>query len=116
MSNRQDNRVCARRGVAFVITLIFLALFACLAVAIAATADANLTIAHNRIEGQQATAFAGTGIQMMQVSLGGMPASGAADATAMHSLLRTHLASDFAGSTMVNANGITSDASVVSLS
>jgi hypothetical protein len=115
MSNRQDNRVCARRGVAFVITLIFLALFACLAVAIAATADSNLTIAHNRIEGQQASAFAGTGIQMMQVSLGGMPVSGAADATAMHSLIRTHLASDFTGSTMVNANGISSNAGGVTM-
>ena len=115
MSNRQDNRVCARRGMAFVITLIFLALFACLAVAIAATADSNLTIARNRIEGQQASAFAGTGIQMMQVSLGGMPVSGAADATAMHSLIRTHLASDFAGSTMVNVNGISSNAGGVTM-
>jgi hypothetical protein len=101
--------------VAFVITLIFLALFACLAVAIAATAGSNLTVSHNRIQGQQASAFAGTGIQLMQASLGGMPASGAADATAMHSLIRSHLATDFAGSTMVNANGITSDASFVTV-
>jgi hypothetical protein len=115
MFNRQDNRVCARRGVAFVITLIFLALFACLAVAIAASADGNLTIAHNRIEGRQASAFAGTGIQVMQVGLGGMHASGAADATAMHSLIRDHLASDFAGSTMVSAGGITSDANFVTV-
>ncbi|MCX5683819.1 MAG: hypothetical protein NT049_09055, partial [Planctomycetota bacterium] len=115
MFSRQNNRVCARRGVAFVITLIFLAMFACLAVAIAATADSNLTVARNRIQGQQASAFAGTGIQIMQASLGGMPAGGAADATAMHSLIRTHMVTDFAGSAMVNANGITSDANFVTV-
>ena len=115
MSHRQENRRCARRGVAFVITLIFLALFACLAVAICTSSDANLTIAHNRVEGQQASAFAGTGVQMMQASLGGMPASGAADATAMHSLIRTHLVSDFAGSAMIDANSITSSAGGVTL-
>jgi hypothetical protein len=115
MCNRRNVRRYSCRGIAFVITLIFLALFACLAVAIAVCADANLTIAHNRTEGQQASAFAATGIQMMQVSLGGMPTSGAADATAMHALMRTHLMSDFAGSNMVNANGITSDANGVTV-
>ena len=91
MSNRQDNRVCARRGVAFVITLIFLSLFACLAVAIAATADSNLTIARNRIAGQQASAFAATGIQLMQFNLGGMPAGHAIDASHMNTLIYGHL-------------------------
>ena len=91
MSNRQDNRVCVRRGVAFVITLIFLSLFACLAVAIAATADSNLTIARNRIAGQQASAFAATGIQMMQFNLGGMPAGHAIDASHMNTLIYSHL-------------------------
>jgi hypothetical protein len=114
MFNRQKVRRCGR-GIAFLITLIFLALFASLAVAIAACADANLTIAHNRIEGQQAAAFAGTGIQMMQASLGGMPASGAADATAMHALIRSHLVSEFAGSAMLNTSAITSNSSSVTL-
>ncbi|MCX5655383.1 MAG: hypothetical protein NTY65_12110 [Planctomycetota bacterium] len=115
MCSRKNVRRYSCRGIAFAITLIFLALFACLAVAITVCTDANLTIAHNRIEGQQASAFAATGIQMMQVGLGGMPISGAADATAMHALMRTHLMSDFAGSGMVNANGITSDASGVTV-
>ena len=115
MFSRQEFRRHASRGVAFVITLIFLALFACLAVAIATSADANLTVSHNRIKGQQASAFAGTGIQMMQASLGGMTASGAADATAMHALMRNHLASDFAGSAMIDANSITSNAGGVTL-
>ena len=112
MSNRQDNRVCARRGVAFVITLIFLALFACLAVAIAATADSNLTIARNRIEGQQASAFAATGIQLIQVRLSGMPAAdginadGAIDPGAMHNLIDIHLAPYFTG-IISDANGVT---------
>ena len=114
MFSRHEVRRCGR-GIAFLITLIFLALFASLAVAIAACADANLTIAHNRIESQQASAFAGTGIQMLQCSLGGMPASGAADATAMHALIRSHLASDFAGSAMVNTGAITSNAGGVTL-
>jgi hypothetical protein len=107
MNARQKTCWTGRRGIALLVTLIFLTLFACLAVAIAASADANLTIAHNRIEGQQALALAGTGLQLMQKSIGGMSVSGVADAAGMHALIRDHLAADFATSTMLDTHFIT---------
>jgi hypothetical protein len=107
MNARQKTCRTGRRGIALLVTLIFLTLFACLAVAIAASADANLTVAHNRIEGQQALALAGTGLQLIQKSLGGMSVSAAADANGMHALIRDHLAADFAASTMLDPNLIT---------
>jgi hypothetical protein len=72
----------------------------------------NLTIAHNRIEGQQASAFAATGIQLIQVRLSGMPAAdginadGNIDPGAMHTLMHNYLASDFADITS-DVNGVT---------
>jgi hypothetical protein len=107
MNARQETCWTGRRGIALLVTLVFLTLFACLAVAIAASADANLTVAHNRIEGQQALALAGTGLQLIQKSIGGMSVSGAADAAAMHTLIRDHLAADFATSTMLDTRFIT---------
>ncbi|MCX5674440.1 MAG: hypothetical protein NTX87_05485 [Planctomycetota bacterium] len=107
MNARQKTCWTGRRGIALLVTLIFLTLFACLAVAIAASADANLTIAHNRIEGQQALALAGTGLQLIQKSIGGMSVSGVVDAAGMHTLIRDHLAADFAASTMLDTHFIT---------
>jgi hypothetical protein len=107
MNARQETCWTGHRGIALLVALIFLTLFACLAVAIAVVADANLTIAHNRIEGQQALALAGTGLQLIQKSIGGMSVSGVADAAGMHALVRDHLAADFATSTMVDAHLIT---------
>jgi len=107
MNARQKTCWTGRRGIALLVTLIFLTLFACLAVAIAASADANLTIAHNRIEGQQALALAGTGLQLIQKSIGGMSVSGVVDAAGMHTLIRDHLAADFATSTMLDTHFIT---------
>jgi hypothetical protein len=115
MNRRQRTHAAAHRGVALLVTMIFLVLFACLAVAIAASADVNLTIAHNRIEGQQALALAGTGLQLIQKSLGGMSCSAASDATTMHALIHNHLMMDFAGSAMVATNSIATTANGVTL-
>jgi Tfp pilus assembly protein PilX len=98
------------RGIALIVTLVFLALFACLAVAIVSSADANLTIAHNRIESQQASALADAGLLMTQKSLGGLNVSGVADATSMHALIANRLRTAFASSTMLDANYIASTA------
>ena len=115
MNARQKTCWTGHRGIALLVTLIFLTLFACLAVWIAASADANLTIAHNRIEGQQALAMAGTGLQLIQKSLSDMPVNGVTDAatmhTAIHDHLAAHLAADSATSPMLTelANLITVD-------
>ena len=115
MNARQKTCWTGHRGIALLVTLIFLTLFACLAVWIAASADANLTIAHNRIEGQQALAMAGTGLQLIQKSLSDMPVSGVTNAatmhTAIHDHLAAHLAADSATSPMLTelANLITVD-------
>ncbi|MBM4019428.1 MAG: hypothetical protein FJ288_14085 [Planctomycetes bacterium] len=102
-------------GMALIITLIFLVLFACLAVAITASADANLTVAHNRIEGQQALAIGATGLQLVQKSLGGMSVSGASDAASFHALIRAELMADFAASNMLDADAVTTGADGVTI-
>ena len=66
MWNRQASNRPAAKGIALLLTLIFLALFVAMAVAIAASADINLTIARNRIESRQAAALAETGLLLCQ--------------------------------------------------
>jgi len=107
MNARQKTCWTGRRGIALLVTLIFLTLFACLAVWIAASADANLTIAHNRIEGQQALAMAGTGLQLIKKSLSGMEVGDdVIDAAGMHAAIRDHLAAYFATPGMLDADDI----------
>jgi len=93
-----------RRGVALLVTMIFLALFACLAVAIATTSDTNLTVARNRIASQQAAALAETGIQLTQRNLGGVNLSGdTSSASALYEAIAEKLEDLWASSTMVDA-------------
>jgi len=86
--------------------MIFLALFACLAVAIVTAADSNLTIARNRIESNQAAAFAEAGVQMIRQGVGGVALPATHNAADVHNAIVTQLRSVFSGSHMVNSAGI----------
>jgi len=84
--------------------MIFLALFACLAVAIATTSDTNLAVARNRIASQQAAALAETGIQLIQRNLGGVNlSSDSSSASALYEAIAVKLEDLWASSTMVDA-------------
>jgi hypothetical protein len=110
MVTQVNRKQAASRGIALIVMLVFLALFACLAVAIVSLADGNLTIAHNRIESQQASALADSGLLMVQKSLGGLDVRTAADADGMHTLIAKRLRTAFASSTMLDAGAIASGA------
>jgi Tfp pilus assembly protein PilX len=102
------------RGVALMITLIFLAMFACLAVAIASSADMTYTVSRNRIQSQQAGAAAEVGLQLAQKHLGGLVVPGTS-AEALHQAIAEKLQTQFAGVTMVDAGSIAWDEDGVSV-
>ena len=108
-------RKTARRGVAMLMALIFLAVFACLAVAIAGSADSNITIARNRIESRQAASLAEAGLQIVQLNLGGITVPASHSAADVHWAIATHLRSGFASSAFLDASNITTDAGGVTL-
>ncbi len=110
MLSRHKSGVADSRGSALLIALLFLALFASLAVAIAAASDVNLTIARNRIESHQASALAETGILLLMQSLGGTTIPGTGATGDLHEAVASRLAADWANSTMIVATGITADA------
>jgi hypothetical protein len=104
----QRNRGIGRpRGVALLVTLIFLVLFACLAASITASSDGSLVAARNSAESRQASALALTGVQMIKLGLGGLPVPGTHYAGDMHQAIAGRLTTVFTGSGMVNPNGIT---------
>ncbi|HUU09181.1 MAG TPA: hypothetical protein VM431_01425 [Phycisphaerae bacterium] len=104
-----------RPGVAMLVTLIFLAVFACMAVAIASSADMNMTLTRNRLNGQQAGALAETGLQLVQKSLGGMTVPGTHDAEDLHQAIAARLESALEGSSMLSASAIAWSADAVGL-
>lgn len=106
MSGTRNLQRAGRRGIALLLTMIFLALFACLAVAIVAASDSNLTIARNRIESCQAAAFAETGVQLTRQSIGGVIVPVTHNAADVHNAIATQLRTVFSGSHMVNSDGI----------
>jgi hypothetical protein len=93
-------------GVTLLLTLVFLCLFACMAVAITATTDAGLLGARNERDGRQASAIAQAGVQMMKQDIGGLAVPSTHDAADMHSAIATVLRTAFTGSTMVDPNSI----------
>jgi len=107
---RKRIRGANTRGSALLIALIFLALFASMAVAIAAASDVNLTIARNRIESHQASALAETGILLLMQSLGGATIPETDAAEDLHEAVASRLADAWEDSTMLNADDITADA------
>ena len=109
MNNPSNKRRTARRGVAMLVALIFLAIFASLAVAIASMADTNTVVSRNRINADQAQAIAETGIQMIQHSVGGIGVPSSHLAYDIHQAIGTQLQNVWHNSTMVNATDITYD-------
>jgi Tfp pilus assembly protein PilX len=105
----------ARRGIALLMTLIFLALFASLAVGLAASADMNAAVSRNRISVNQAAALAETGVQLVQMHVGGLYVPGTHSAMDLHQAIGQQLQTALNGSTMVNAADITWDSSAVTV-
>jgi hypothetical protein len=93
----------------FLVTLIFISLFSCMAVAIASTAQSNMVVARNRVNAEQSLAMAQGGLCLALRNLGGTNVGGAADATAMRQKISTQLKTVLATSSMLNANNITCD-------
>ena len=106
MTQEQTSRRGPARGVALLITLVFLCLFACMAVAITATTDSGLLGARNERDSRQASAIAQTGVQMIKQGVGGLAVPGTHDAADMHTAIAQQLTVFFTGSTMLNPAGI----------
>lgn len=115
MKVRPSHSAAGQPGVAMLVTLIFLALFACMAVAIASSADMNMTLTRNRLNGQQASALAETGLQLVQKSLGGMTVPGTHHAADLHQAIAARLESALDNSSMLDANAIVWSAESVNL-
>ena len=113
MLAHKRSAVATQRGVAMIVTLVFLMLFACMAVAIATSAETNLTVARNRIEAYRAAALAEAGVQLVQMNVGGLDVPGTHDAADLHEAIALSLADAWESSTMVNAGAISWDFAAV---
>ncbi len=102
------------KGVAFLIIIIFVALFACMAVALATTSDMNMLVSRNRLESNQAATLVETGLLLAQKELGGAQIAGT-NAEAVHTSIAAHLRSLWASSSTVDAGAIADDAGGVVL-
>jgi hypothetical protein len=89
-------RQSRRRGIALLITMIFLVLFSCMAASITSFSDGSLLVARNESESRQASALALTGVQMIQQSLGNLPVPGTHYAGDMHQAIATQLTTVYA--------------------
>ena len=115
MTNRNHILSGARGGVALLVVLIFLALFTSLAVGLAASADMNAAVARNRFNINQAAALAETGVQLVQKHVGGLAVPATHSAADLHQAIGQQLQTAWSGSSMVNASGITWNASRVTV-
>jgi len=115
MWNRQGSDRPVAKGTALLLTLIFLALFAAMAVAIAASADINLTITRNCIESRQAAALAETGLLLCQRHLGGLQVPATSDVEDLHEAIANHIAAAWDASSMADTNDLAWDANSVVL-
>lgn len=105
----QTNRGSGRRGSALFISMVFAALFACMAVALAVVSESNLAICRNRVAIQQAENLVETGLLLVQREMGGLEVTGDT-ATTLHADLADHFRTAWAGIDMVDAHAITADA------
>jgi hypothetical protein len=105
MSVCRKKRSDVARGSALLITLIFVALFACMAVALAVASEANLAISRNRLDIQQAQNLTETGLLLVQREMGGLQVTGS-DAYAVHTCLADHFRTAWAETTMTDAGDI----------
>jgi len=95
-----------------VLTLIFVALFACLAAALAVASETNLAIARNHMEINQAANLTESGLVLAQRELGGLPVTGA-DAAGLHASVADLFGAAWANSPMIDVAAITHSASGV---
>ncbi len=102
------------KGVAFLVTLIFVALFTCAALALVTMADTNMAISRDRLHMNQSSSLAETGLVLAQRQLGGLAVSGDT-AASVHNQIADHFRTAWANSAMVNAAAITADANAVVL-
>jgi hypothetical protein len=93
-------------GAAFLVTIIFVALFACMAVALATTSNMNLLVSRNRLESNQASVLVETGLFLAQKELGGAPVSGDS-ASDVHAALASHLHDQLTYSNTLDPSAIT---------
>jgi len=114
MRARQIGRRACPRGVAFLLTVIFVTLFTCIAVALVTLADTNMVIGRNRLQINQSAALADIGLLLAQRELGGLAVSGH-DAASVHNEIADHFRAAWSNSTMVNVAGISADADGVTL-
>jgi len=100
------------KGAAFLVTIIFVMLFACMAVALATTSNMNLLVARNRLESNQAAILVETGLFLAQKELGGIEVSGDSP-EALHAAMASHLRDTLIYSNAIDAGAIRSDAEAV---
>jgi len=103
------------RGVAMLLTLLFLALFSASAVAIAVSADIGMAISRNRRNAQQARAFAEAGLDLVRRHIGGIPVPAVGSASELHKAVADHLTATFSASPMLNGGLIHYDSTHVTL-
>jgi len=94
-----------RTGSALLITLIFVAIFASMAVALAVASDANLTISRNRLDIGQAQSLVETGLCMVQREMTTAEVTGA-NAAALHASLAEHFQTSWANVLTANSDRI----------
>lgn len=115
MTRRLPSRRAARRGVAMLLALVFLAMFTSLAVGLAASADMNMAVSRNSINIHQASAMAEVGVQLVQKHVGGVTIPASHNAADVHAAIGNQLRTALNSSNMVNANGITWNSSNVTV-
>lgn len=102
------------KGVAFLVTLIFVALFTCVALALVTMADTNMAIGRDRLHINQSSTLAETGLLLTQQELGGLVVSGET-AASVHDEIADHFRAAWVDSTMVDTVAITANAAGVVL-
>ncbi|MBL7132545.1 MAG: pilus assembly PilX N-terminal domain-containing protein [Phycisphaerae bacterium] len=97
------------RGSALLLTLIFVAMFACMAVALAVASSTNMAISRNRVEIGQSTNLVESGLLLAQREMGGLQVTGAT-AEEVHACIADHFRTVLADAGMVSAQEITASA------
>lgn len=109
------HRRAGSRGSALLLTIIFVALFASLALAIGVASQTNMVISRNSMQAAQASSLVETGIQLCQKELSGLSVEGCATAEDLHEEIADHLRTAWFQSEMVNTMEITDGADGVGL-
>ena len=114
MGRTRSDGNAATRGAALLVTLSFLAMFACLIVALVILSDMNLMAARNRLQTRQAESLAEAGLNLVQLHLSGLSVSTDCTTEQLHGEMAAHLDPIWAG-LAGEATGATYNASGVFL-